>query len=169
MIAIAAMLATSSAINATFYGSGRLTYLIARTGELPTELERDFHGQPLEGMLIFAALALLVANFVPLSAIATMGSAGFLFIFLAVNGANFRKRRETGGHGWISMLGVLACLIALIALIGQTLTTPGQAWQILILIGMVILSIGVEYVYRTFTGRSIRLRHVRLAAKKETV
>ena len=166
MIAIAAMLATSSAINATFYGSGRLTYLIARTGELPSELERDFHGQPLEGMLIFAALSLLVANFVPLSAIATMGSAGFLLIFLAVNAANYRRRHETGTGGWISLVGVLACLIALIALIGQTLNSPGQAWQVLILIGMVVASIGIECVYRRITGRSIRLHHVRLSPKR---
>ena len=163
MIAIAAMLATSSAINATFYGAGRLTYLIAKTGELPSELERDFHGQPLEGMLIFAALTLLVANFVPLAAIATMGSAGFLFVFLAVNGANYRQRHETGSGGWVSLLGVLACTIALIALIGQTLTTAGQAWQILILIGMVVLSVGLEWIYRRLTGRSIRLRHIRLS------
>ena len=163
MIAIAAMLATSSAINATFYGAGRLTYLIAKTGELPSELERDFHGQPLEGMLIFAALTLLVANFVPLAAIATMGSAGFLLIFLAVNGANYRQRHETGSGGWVSLLGVLACSIALIALIGQTLTTAGQAWQILILIGMVVLSVGLEWIYRRLTGRSIRLHHIRLS------
>ena len=163
MIAIAAMLATSSAINATFYGAGRLTYLIAKTGELPSELERDFHGQPLEGMLIFAALTLLVANFVPLAAIATMGSAGFLLVFLAVNGANYRQRHETGSGGWVSLLGVLACTVALIALIGQTLTTAGQAWQILILVGMVVLSVGLELIYRRLTGRSIRLRHIRLS------
>ena len=33
MIVIAALLATSSAINATLYGAGRLTYVIAKTGE----------------------------------------------------------------------------------------------------------------------------------------
>ena len=54
MIAVAALLATSSAINATFYSSGRLTFIIAKSGELPEELERPIHGQPLEGMIIFA-------------------------------------------------------------------------------------------------------------------
>jgi amino acid transporter len=63
MIVVAALLATSSAINATFYGSGRLTYNIAKTGELPKELERDIRGQPLEGMIIFAVLTLIMANF----------------------------------------------------------------------------------------------------------
>ena len=40
-IAIAALMATSSAINATFYSTGRLTYIVAKTGELPKELERS--------------------------------------------------------------------------------------------------------------------------------
>ena len=35
MIAIAAMLSTASAINATLYGTARLSYCIAKAGELP--------------------------------------------------------------------------------------------------------------------------------------
>lgn len=159
MIAIAAMLATSSAINATFYGSGRLTYLIAKTGQLPKELERDFHGQPLEGMIIFAMLTLVVANFVPLSAIATMGSVGFLLVFLAVNFANFKQRHETGWGGWISVLGVAACGVALAALVMHTAMNKEQSWQIFVLLGMIILSGLAEYSYRASTGRSILLKH----------
>ncbi len=168
MIAIAAMLATSSAINATFYGSGRLTYLIAKTGQLPSELERDFHGQPLEGMILFALFTLIVANFVPLAAIATMGSAGFLLIFLAVNYANFKQRKETGAGGWVSLLGVGACAIALIALVLQTILTQGQSWQVFILIGMVVLSCLAECGYRTASGRSILLKHKSEDASNET-
>ena len=41
VIVIAALLATISAINATFYGSGRLTYIIAKSGKLPKQLERN--------------------------------------------------------------------------------------------------------------------------------
>jgi hypothetical protein len=161
MIVVAALLATSSAINATFYGSGRLTYIIAKSGELPQELERTFRGQPLEGMIIFAVLTLVVGNFIPLAAIATMGSAGFLLIFLAVNAANMKVWRETGSWWWMSLLGALACLIALAALLWQTLVTPGQAWQVLILVGMVVISLVVEWGYRAATGRSILLKHFR--------
>ncbi len=159
MIVAAALLATSSAINATFYGSGRLTYLIAKSGELPVELERTVRGQPLEGMFIFAALTLIVANCIPLSAIATMGSAGFLLVFLAVNAANVVKWRETESWWWVSLAGVLACAVALTAMIWHTLATPGQAWQVWILMGMVGMSVLVECAYRMATGRSIVLRH----------
>lgn len=75
-IAIAALLATSSVINATFYSTGRLTYIVARAGQLPEELERSIRCQHFEGILITAVLTLIIVNLVPLEAIATMGSAG---------------------------------------------------------------------------------------------
>ena len=99
-IAIAALMATSSAINATFYGTGRLAYIIAKAGQLPKELERSVRGQHFEGTLITAVLALVIANVVPLDAIATMGSAGFLLLFMGVNLANVRLARDTGSHAW---------------------------------------------------------------------
>jgi hypothetical protein len=61
----------------------------------------------------------------------------------------------------MSLLGVLACLIAIAALIWQTVVTPGQAWQVLILVGMVVISLIVEWGYRAATGRSIVLKHFR--------
>ena len=72
MIAVAAMLSTASAINATFYGSARLSYCIARDGELPSELERKVWSKPIEGLLITAALTLVVANLFDLTSISTL-------------------------------------------------------------------------------------------------
>ncbi len=158
MVGIAALLATSSAINATFYGSGRLTYIIAKSGELPEELERSIHGQPNEGMFLFAALTLLVANLVPLNAIATMGSAGFLVIFLAVNLVSVRKSREIGSSRTISMLAALSCLAALVALCWQTIADVNTRSQIWILVAMLVLAWGIEALYRKISGRVIRPR-----------
>ena len=98
VIIIAALTATASAINATLYGSGRLTYLIAKYGELPESFEKDIRNQPLEGMFLFIALSVLIVNFIPLAAIAVAGSAGFLLVFAAVNLANLLLARETGAN-----------------------------------------------------------------------
>jgi len=157
MLVLAALLATSSAINATFYGSGRLTYIIAKYGELPKELERNIHNQPLEGMIIFAALTLVIANLVPLHAIATMGSAGFLIIFMAVNIANYRLARKTNSSAWISALAALSCLIALGALCLATWQTVSTRYQLLILLGMIIASALIEITYRALTRREIHM------------
>jgi amino acid transporter len=156
-IVIAALMATSSAINATFYGTGRLAYIIARSGELPRELERTMRGQHLEGTLITAVLALVIANLVPLEAIATMGSAGFLLLFMAVNIAAVRLARDTGGRAWLSALAALSTAVALIVLCVEVDENPATRNHLWILLGMILVSFGIELVYRSITGRQIHL------------
>jgi len=154
LIAIAAMLSTASAINATLYGAARLSYSIARDGELPATLERKAWGEPLEGLLITAGLTLLIANLFDLTSIATLGSAGFLLIFAAVNAANARHASRAGSRGWISVVGAVACLVALAALIWQTTTTaPAKPW---ILAAMLVLAVAIEGAYR-LAKRELRL------------
>ncbi|MCA9285838.1 MAG: amino acid permease, partial [Phycisphaerales bacterium] len=161
-IAVAALMATSSAINATFYSTGRLAYIVAKTGELPRELDRSIRGQHLEGTVITAVLALLVANFIPLEAIATMGSAGFLLLFLAVNVANMRLARDTGSRAWVSGLAALSTAIALVVLCVQVDENPATRNHLWILAGMIAVSIGIEVVYRRATGRELRLGRSRI-------
>jgi amino acid transporter len=154
LIAIAAMLSTASAINATLYGSARLSYSIATDGQLPRVLERSVWGEPVVGLLITAGLTLFVATVFDLTSIATLGSAGFLLIFAAVNAANVRRAAETRSHAWISVVGACACLAALIALVWQTASsTPQNLW---VLAAMICLALAIEGSYR-LGGREIRL------------
>ena len=46
LIAVAAMLSTASAINATVYGAARLSYVIAKDGELPHSWKRRYGTDP---------------------------------------------------------------------------------------------------------------------------
>jgi len=167
-IAVAALMATSSAINATFFSTGRLTYIIAKTGELPRSLERSVRGQHLDGTLIAAVLAIIVANLVPLEAIATMGSAGFLLLFMAVNIANVRLARDTGSRTWISALAALSTAAALIVLCIEVDENPATRNHLWILAGMIALSFGIEIVYRGITGRSIHLVRKRTKVSADT-
>lgn len=154
LIAVAAMLSTASAINATLYGAARLSYCIARDGELPAVLERKVWGQPMEGLLITAGLTLIVANAFDLTSIATLGSGGFLVIFAAVNAANVRHAAQTKSRGWISATGTVACLIALGTLVWQTyMTASTKLW---VLVAMVALAVMIEGIYR-LAKRDIRL------------
>jgi len=152
LITIAAMLSTTSAINATLYGSARLSYMIARDGELPAQLEEKFWGRPAAGLLITAVATLGFANLVDLSSLSTLGSAGFLLIFAGVNAANLRLAKETGSRRWLSLLGAILCLLALGSLIWQTATTsPHRLWILLAMAGGAFL---VEASFRLVTGRS---------------
>jgi len=154
LIAVAALLSTFSAINATLYGSARLSYTIAKEGELPEFLEDKVWNKPLEGLIITAVLALFLANIGDLSSISMMGSAGFLIIFAAVNAANVKLAKKTESKSWISILGIILCTFALIALIWQTAENrPAHLW---VLIGMILLSAGIELTYSLFKKRKFK-------------
>ncbi len=154
IIAAAALLSTSSAINATLYGASRVSYSIAKSGELPKQLEKNILKKPIEGLLITTAITLVVANVFDLSSIATMGSAGFLLIFAAVNYANFKLYKQTESKRYISLCGMIGCSIALGILVWYTGSTNPN--DLLILGAMISLSFLVELIYRKITGRSLK-------------
>jgi amino acid transporter len=154
LIAVAALLSTGSAINATLYGTARVSYVIAKDGELPELLERKIWRRPLEGLLITSAFALLMANLFDLSSISVMGSAGFLLIFAAVNAVNFRLHGRTGSSRWLSGAGVVACLGALGTLVVQRMAkNPREIWAFAAMVG---ISAAIEIVYRAATGRTLK-------------
>ncbi len=153
MIAVAAMLSTASAINATLYGSARMTYTLATSRELPAELERPIWNQPMEGLLITAGATLVLANLLDLTSIATMGSAGFLIVFAAVNLAEARTAGERGSRPWLSRSAAVACVGALVALVAtSSLSSVG------VLVVMVALAFGIEATVRRLTGVSVDVR-----------
>jgi amino acid transporter len=150
MIGVAAMLSTASAINATLYGSARMTYTIAKSRELPAQLDRPLWNQPLEGLLITAAATAVLANVLDLEAISTMGSAVFLIIFAAVNLAEAHTARRRGSNPWISVAAAMACVAALAALIAKSSVESAS-----VLVAMVALSFGIEATFRKVSGRRI--------------
>jgi amino acid transporter len=155
LIAVAALLSTSSAINATLYGAARISYCIAKDGELPAFLERKIWNRPLEGLFITSGLTLLIANLFNLSSISIMGSAGFLVIFAAVNTCNLRLHKMTASNVYLCGLGMVVCVAALAALVWQTtLSSPREIWVLAI---MIVSALIIEGIYRRITGRSIIL------------
>jgi hypothetical protein len=154
LVTIAALLSTASAINATTYGAARLSYIIAKDGELPESLERKIWNEPIGGLLITAGATLATANLFDLSSISMMGSAGFLLIFAAVNGANAVVCQKTGSRRWIPLLGVVLCLGALGSLVWEIgRRTPSH---LLILLAMLLLAFLVEGLYRTAKARRLK-------------
>ncbi len=149
LIAVAALLSTGSAINATLYGSARVSYVIARYGELPKFLEKKVWNKPIEGLLLTSALTLVMANTLKLSNISTLGSAGFLIIFAAVNLANAKL-----GKSIVSAVGAFMCSLALAILISVTVKC---FTDLLVLVLMVGGSFAFEVLYRAVVGRKIEL------------
>jgi amino acid transporter len=155
LIAIAALLSTISAINATLYGASRLSFNIAKAGELPEALETKIWNRPIEGLLITSVLSLLLANLADLSSISTIGSTGFLLIFAAVNAANFVLAQATGALRSLALLGAVGCLAAAGVLLWQTaVTSPSTLWVVAVMIG---LAVAIEAGYRAARHGKLRL------------
>jgi amino acid transporter len=154
LIAVAALLSTGSAINATLYGTARISYVIAKEGELPEQLDHMVWRRPIEGLLITSVLTLLIANLFNLTNISVMGSSGFLVIFAAVNFSNVRLAQNTEAKKWISAAGGILCLMALVILILQrVMIAPKELWILLAMVGLAFLT---EIIYRKSTGRTIK-------------
>jgi amino acid transporter len=155
LVAMAALLATFSAINATIYGNARLGFTLAKDGEVPEFLERKAWARPVYGVLLTAGLALLLANLADLTAIAIMGSAGFLIIFTTVNAANVKLAAETGANRLISGLGFFACVGALVALVYHT--AEDNAHALWVVVGMIVVALMFELVYPRISGRKLKV------------
>jgi len=146
LVAVAAMLSTASAINASLYGAARVSFVIARSGELPDALERKVWNRPIEGLLITGGATLVLANLVPLASIATVGSAGFLLIFTFVNLAAVRLSGRTGARRSVAWLAAGASAVAFLTLLAQVASAhPAQLWFVG---GLSVLAFGGERLYR---------------------
>jgi len=164
LIAIAALLSTASAINATLYGSARISYILAVKRELPAFLEKKVWNKPIEGLILVSAMTLLVANTVDLSGISTMGSAGFLIVFMAVNIAAFVLRRETGANPVISGTAAVFCFLAFVSLlVREWIHRPENVVFFAVLVAFAFLT---EFVYRTVGTRG-RI-HLKFWKEKKT-
>jgi amino acid transporter len=155
MVAVAALLATLSAINATVYGNARLGYTLAVDGELPEILEDRAWNEPAAGVLIVGGLALLMANTIDLTEIAIISSAGFLLVFAVVNAAAVVLGHDTGARRWISATGCATSLVALITLLAHTYADdPHALWVFLAFCGF---SLAFELLYPRLRERELKL------------
>jgi len=144
LVAVSAMLATLSAINATLYGAARLSYTIAAEGELPERFEHLRWNEPV-GLHITASAGLAAAVALPLASISALASAIFLIVFTAVNGAAYRAAAETSGRRSISAMGAIGCVGSLIVLlIKSSIDDPLSVVGLAVLL---IVALGAEHLY----------------------
>ncbi len=147
LIAVAAVISTASAINATLYGAAKFTYLMARHGELPVRLGKPVWNRPIGGLLATTAGTLLVLNTVNLEGISLMGSAGFLIVFTAVNLAAARVAAPGRAARLLAHAGAAACVGSLAALIAYAaMHIPAQLG---ILAGLLAVAVAGEALLRS--------------------
>lgn len=152
LIAIAALLSTASAVNATLFGSANIAFQLGKNGELPPVFKSQVRGRDVQGLFITTAIVLIFVVIFPLRSVAAMGSGAFLLIYTAVGVGHLRIRRETGAKAWPVVLSVITCVaLFVLLLINMIKSAPTSA----IALGVtLVVSLGVEVVYRRVSGRN---------------
>ncbi|MCH0561678.1 amino acid permease [Streptomyces sp. MUM 136J] len=141
LIAIAAVVSTASAINATLYGTAKFTYLMARHGELPEHLAEPVWHRPIGGLIATTLGTLLIINLVNIEGISLMGSAGFLIVFAAVNLAASRVPDARPAARIAARCGTAACVVCLAALsVYAALNIPRQLAVFGAMLGVAVLA-----------------------------
>jgi len=154
LVAVAALLSTASAINATIYGSGRTAYIIAKFGEIPHSFEKKIKNG-YEGMIIIGLLGIIFAISFDLENISVAGSLGFLIIFSLVNLANFKLRAETNGSIYISLLGFILSLGAATTLIFYNYIHNFQSLMTSLIVILVVAVFSI--IYNKFKKHEVHL------------
>ena len=132
VMSVAALLSTAGATNATFYASGNLTGMLAQEGLFPSFFGAGSRLGAKGGLVITGVLVLLVANLADLSAIASVGSAVALTIFLVVGLAGYRLRQETGSSTALVLTAMAATAVVLVAFAVDTWRTAPQTFAAII-------------------------------------
>lgn len=157
MMAVAALLATSSSVNANIYAASGSTAKLAESGMFPPVFGQLARVGGTRGLVISVALVLLLANLVDLTAIASLGSVVALGIFLVTSVAAYRLRKETASKVWILFAGITLTVVVLVVFAVQTLRTAPQTFTAMV--GILVLAIVLDLIWS-------RVRDHRAATQK---
>ena len=152
LLAIGAMLATASAINAGLFGASKLPVMLAEEHEAPERYDREVWSRHPVGLVMIAVLSLLVANFLDLHALSAAASAGFIMVFALVNVANVKLAEKTQSKRWISLLGAIACLAALAIMLFQIAGDPKNSYELYFIAGLAAFPFLYQVAYRAIKG-----------------
>jgi amino acid transporter len=158
MMAVGAVLAAASAINADYFGADKLPPQLATIGELPSAFHRSLHRRSVISLAAIAALALLAVNFVSIEAMSSATSGGFLLVFTAVNVAAMRLASETGANRFIPGLAALLCLAALAITVWEFMTDPATVVQAIAIGAIVVIAVVTEAICRFHDNGAPRVR-----------
>jgi len=118
MVGVAALLATSSAINATVFGAARMMAEMARERRMPVYLQaRNPSGAPWLAVITLIALGAAFTMLGGLEVIASFSSMTFLLVSIGVSVANWKLKEQTGSKPWIIAAGIALMTTTVVLLV----------------------------------------------------
>ena len=156
MISIAAIFATTGAINSQLYATIGATYAMAKDGHLPPVFGRKRRWRPggTQGLVISSLLIIALALLFDVSAIASIGSAVALAIYVLITIAHLRMAKETGASRAMLVLALITTSVAILLFAWYTLKTAPQTFAILV--ATIVLAWVVEAIWRSISKRQLK-------------
>lgn len=146
LMSVTGLFATAGATNGGLYPAAGLCEQLASGGQFPPFMGRRLGGRAPVGLLITAAAAVALAVGFGLTAIASIGSAAALLIFMLVTIGHLRVRSETGARVSVLVLGVLTTGLSLLTFVFTTLVDePASAVTLVVIL---LLSFSLDFGWK---------------------
>jgi amino acid transporter len=140
LMSITALFATAGATNGGLYPAVGLSQNMVETGQFPPFMDRRVGGRAQVGLLLVTALCVVMVVGFDLSAIASIGSAVALLIFVMITAAHLRVRGETGASLIMLLLAIVTAAIAFVTFLLTTLRDePASLVAMLVVIALSVL------------------------------
>jgi amino acid transporter len=141
LVILGAILATSSAISGTVFGSSRQMSVIAKDGFFPSWLSLRKNNSPHNAIIAMAIMASLLILIGGLELILEFGSITFLLVSLLMAIANYKIRNETGSSKYLTILAIIGLSLGGLLILYYEFQNKWQQMLFIILL-YILLAIG---------------------------
>ncbi len=153
IMAITALFATASAINATLYAVTEIGYTLAKEGNLPKVYEYHIFNS-FEGLIVSAVLIIPMILFLNLSQITTVAAIVMLIVQGTTHIAHMRLLTQTQAKKPLIISAIIAMFgVAVLTLYSTLKSMPEITYY---LVGIFAISFTLEILLRYFNQRTIQ-------------
>ncbi len=147
LISLGALLSTSSAINATLFGTARLGKVMSEQKALPKlfSMRERTKNIPWVSLLLISIITIIFVNIGDLTIISSFSSSSFLLIFASINLSAFKLKKDIKISYLLPLTGLILCMISWFTLIYYLWEHNKNS---LLMIGLFYLSIIIlEFIF----------------------
>ena len=154
-VAVTALFATASAINASLYAVTNVTYQLAKLGELPAPFLRPIRHSR-EGLVVSSTIIITLAVSLDLSSIATIGALSMLLLHMTVHLGHARLLNETGAIPSLVYIAVVANGVAF--MLGTYHLAQMSPGLLIWIGGFLSIAFLTEFALHRVTARTVTTR-----------
>lgn len=147
LMTVTALFATAGATNSGLYPATGLADQMTGSRQFPPVMGRRVGGRASVGIVVTATAAILMALFLDLSSIASIGSAVALVLFTLVTVGHLRIREQTGARAWLLVLAVLTTVAVLLSFVFTTLVNEPRT--AVTLVAFLVLSVALDMLWKS--------------------